>query len=994
MSDFEYESTLSMLRRKRPRNETDVNADMIDAVLKNILKYQPQHISRENQSASERPDFICYRDDGAIDLIVEGKDLDADLDRRPSRSDPATRIPKIQLDQYLRKRLDSGHGVFGLLSNGFEWRVCRRIENDIVWLSEKEAETKQDLMEALGPLISRVPLKQSIKSSNEEGLKWLGKIIEFPEPVELLEQINPTASEIDQHNGYVASVKINTGSTTGKSSRGCNHLVAMTSMGTDGIISISDVRELLEDTYLTSESDVLAGIATATTVENGKGRCVACRIFVQEDGRLYTSTEFDPDLPGTRVVRQLEGLANWRIGKPNKLLESLSAESIQAEFYDQLANWFCRTGASLNELRHLIRVLFTWFLKEHGYIPQELFEKNRSINIHDQLVHLFTKTLSVHKAERRARNNLSTLKDAFEATPFINGSLFNDDTSELRKFLKDSDYLSTAEDVGLFTILKRYDWTLTEHDYQQSDTALDPSLIGSVFERFIAIAENVKIGKDAKQPLGTYYTPKDITDEMVSDALSYALTAKIKNIKYKDALELVHPKVCNPYVLCKETPARKQTIRKRLRELTVMDPCAGSGQFIVATLNAMRRAERRLLGNAYNDHERIQHAIEKQLFAADIHPIAVQITRLRFYLALVETGIRRPHVTNLSPFPNLETRVTVADSLLTKFLQGKSVLGDLELDSEDVNLWRSIRDEYMFAYTLAEKQTIRKKESEMRKILRSKANFATLDVREWLRHDVLGKSDAVATIGLHLLFGRESWDVVIGNPPYQRLSTEQKNNSPSYGYLTSKCNDLYALFIELGIRLALGKNGIVTMIVPHSICFAKTKETLRKICQANASHIYIRTYNNRPHPVFPPHPYVKGSSQGAENAQRVSVVNILANSDSNAETVVKSSCYIFMPKETRSTVLAARPGTKQPQDQQWTTAGTSLLVTLLERMRTLDNRELPRDTSNRTAIITYPPTARYFITCLPEGLLLGNSRKHLIVPDDKYFWPRNLFIQL
>ena len=97
MLEFQYESTLSMLRRKHPRNEADVNADMIDAVLKNVLNYEPQRIAREHQCGSERPDFVCYNKEGRVDLIVEGKDLCVDLDKRPSKSDPSTRIPKIQL---------------------------------------------------------------------------------------------------------------------------------------------------------------------------------------------------------------------------------------------------------------------------------------------------------------------------------------------------------------------------------------------------------------------------------------------------------------------------------------------------------------------------------------------------------------------------------------------------------------------------------------------------------------------------------------------------------------------------------------------------------------------------------------------------------------------------------------------------------------------------------------------------------------------------------
>ena len=556
--------------------------------------------------------------------------------------------------------------------------------------------------------------------------------------------------------------------------------------------------------------------------------------------------------------------------------------------------------------------------------------------------------------------------------------------------MKDSDYLSTGKEPGLLTILKRYEWTLTEHDDHQSDTALDPSLIGSVFERFIAIAENVKIGRDAKQPLGTYYTPKDITDEMVSDALAYALAARVKGIEYTDALELVHPKERDQYVLCKETSTRKQTIRKWLRELTVIDPCVGSGQFIVATLNALRRAERRLFKQSYDDRQRIEHAIREQLFAADIHPIAVQITRLRFYLALVAARMRTTSgVRELDPFPNLETRIVVADSLETKLHQNKNELGGLDPKSEDVEHWRAVRDGFMFAFTRIQKEKVRRRERKERKLLRIKADFASQDVRKWLDHDILDNIDVVAAISLPLLFGRKGWDIAIGNPPYQRLSADQKNKSAEYGYRTSTCNDLYTLFLELAIYLVVVRKGVVTMIVPHSICFAQNKQKLRDVCHGNVSQINIRTYNNRPNPIFRPHPFVKGGNQGAENRQRVSVLNLLTHTeDENVRTTINSSCYISIPKRLRYQVLAARPGYKQPSDSQWTTAGTRHLVNLLKCMRKADDEELPIRESNNTAVITFQPTAYHFITCLPKDLIVNPSRKCLIVPNDKYFHTR------
>ena len=571
--------------------------------------------------------------------------------------------------------------------------------------------------------------------------------------------------------------------------------------------------------------------------------------------------------------------------------------------------------------------------------------------------------------------------------PFLNGSLFNEDANLLRSQISNADYIRAGEaDDGLFTILKRYDWTLTEHDELRSDTALDPSMIGSVFERFIALAENIKPSPLARQPDGTYYTPQDLTDEMVCDALAFDLARNVDGVSYKDALNLLHPvesdsKDINDF---RRLPIKNKVV-ERLRKVTVLDPCTGSGEFIVSVLNALRRTERRLLDDEYDDLQRVEHAVAHQLYAVDVHPMAIQVTRFRFYLAMIGTQlVLQPNIP-LGPFPNLETRIATANSLATRFVDKHIEFVSSHFKSSDMQEWRMVRDSYTDAHSPTEKKKLQQEESKARRKLVEKLSFPMPHVTEWLENESLGNESIVAQCGLPLLFGKEQWDIVIGNPPYQRPSNEEKSVAKQYGYESANCGDLYCLFVELGRKL-IGDAGVLTMVVPHSICFSGQKQKLRELCLESAKAIHLRTYNNRPSAVFLPHPFIKGGTRGAESRQRVSVVSVLAGQAvDRSKSEIFSSSYIGLQNKLRKKILRYRPSIQQPVSNQWTTAGTNDLVRLLVAMRdTEPNKNLARDPRE----ISFPPTAHYFLTCLPREVFDSVGRSVYRVSNDEYFWPR------
>lgn len=988
--DFNYESALTLLKQRptNDRSEEDVKAEIVEPVLRSALGYSSEYILRENQLKSKRPDFICRRSDGTLDAIVEAKALGVNLDLRPSRADPATRIPKIQLEEYLRKRPDSIHGVFGVLTNGEEWRVCRRIENDVVWLSSVIAPTRKDLSVALKPMLARaiLPLESS-KHSTAKGQEILVQIESAADHKHLMEQLAPSKDNIEHQTELVSSIRLQQTSASSDDLLKESYFVTVGSLAQDGILSVADIYDALRETYLLHKAINVSGLGVA--FDELQESVSTCRVFTWDGNTLYTSNSFNPDLPGTRVLRQLESLARWRDGNVNDLISQLNAKAVQQEFYDEIADWFKHTGTQLNDLRHLVRVLFTWFLKEHGVIPLELFEKHSDIHIHDQLEHLFTQTLSMESSRRVVPRMLEPLSEAYYDAPFLNGSLFNNDPNLLRTQISDGDYIRAGDSkVGLFTILKRYSWTLTEHDKIRSDTALDPSMIGSVFERFMALAENVKPSPLARQPDGSYYTPQDLTDEMVCDALAFDLESNVDGVEYRDALKLLHPEGGDSIGIIHffQSPLKDKVI-ERLREVTVLDPCTGSGEFIVSMLNAMRRTERRLLNNEYDDHKRVNDAVAHQLYAVDVHPIAIQVTRFRFYLAMIGTQLALQPNKPLNPFPNLETRIATANSLATRIMDEHLEFEFSHLRSSDMLDWRKVRESYTYAHSPDEKKKLHEKELKARRKLIDKLFSPMPHVIQWLENESLGNESIVSQCGLPLLFGRERWDVVIGNPPYQRPSSEEKRVARDYGYETTSCNDLYCLFVELGTKL-IDNGGVLTMVVPHSICFGVHKKKLRDICSERANSIHIRTYNNRPSAVFPPHPFIKGGSQGSQNAQRVAVFSLKSRiEDTDEKATIHASCYIGLLDNKRKEILRFRPSYRQPNSDRWTMAGTEALSRLLNEMR-VDVESRGYSKKSKTRDITFPETARYFLTCVPQDVCNLKSHKRFSVSNDEYFWPR------
>lgn len=747
----------------------------------------------------------------------------------------------------------------------------------------------------------------------------------------------------------------------------------------DGRLSPQDIVEELLRLGLVGR---VAGIAyTANRLEGGRN----ARVFLRESGKLFSTALVNTQLPGSRAARQVQVLAREYAGASVKdAINSLSAEALHRRFHEEISKWFLSTSQSRNELRHLIRVLFLWLLQERCIIPDDALWRPginwRALTdgyVHEHILWLFDALLAKPKESRPTGDD--PWSERLRATvPFLNGSMFTRLADEdLPELLSNAQYLD--RDSGLLSILGRYDWTLSDRTGYATESAIDASMLGELFERLVLVTDGPRIepGDHMKMPGGTYYTPQDIADEMVVDALSGWTEHRIQQgVALHD---LFHP-APNSNDWTDLSPIQASQAYQAIKEVTVLDPCCGSGAFTVAVLQALWRARTRLAVGDTESAEILESIVEKQLFAVDIHPLAVLITRLRLFIALVDM---RP--SKARPLPNLETRIVAANTLCVNV--GGTVSVEVPEITTLIDDLGAAREAWTSAHLPDEKSAVLQWDRRIRRSIKDQMQGWESESRlKWLGVDLLYPAAPSAGIDIRWLFPKpEGWDIVVGNPPYQSPDRSDKELGQRMGYLGAATN-LYLMFIEAALEVAR-PGGCVNLIMPHSIVFGRAPRSFMKVrtrIESMSRRIDIRTYDNGPQPAFPKLPWLKQGS-GKTNRQRVTIVRILLGEIPSCShtSAVYSRGLLRLTASNRLEVLRGRP-TPQLQhktDRQWTQAPSRELLRLLDVMRGA------RCSPDQGLKITLPQTAMYFITCLPLDRLRNPSRKTIFLADDEYYWP-------
>jgi hypothetical protein len=507
------------------------------------------------------------------------------------------------------------------------------------------------------------------------------------------------------------------------------------------------------------------------------------------------------------------------------------------------------------------------------------------------------------KADGADNTRLDGFSDNPKEAASLPNYLFFDDTgrtvdlsAELDDEKKPSARSRKTPVRGLIQVLSRYKFTIEENTPLDEEIALDPELLGKVFENLLA-SYNPETRDTARKALGAFYTPREVVSFMVDEALIAYLEPHLggseATSRLRGLFEAQVDHFDNPF-----SDEETDRLVTALDDVKILDPACGSGAFPMGALqrlvnllakldprnerwerhqrarladdraaaeklaDAGERAERladldrwdadlRVIFDTDRfqpDYARKVFLIENAIFGADIQPVAVQIAKLRFFIALIcdqKTDGAKENK-GVLPLPNLETRIVAANTLLPAGSSAAGRLGQADLLDQRVDRLRAalreVHHEHFQARTLARKRRCRERDARLR-----------AELAEVLRGSGLPAKSAAALAGTDLfdqnssspffepgwMFSHpsprrghsalEGFDLVVGNPPYvrqEKIKDQKDELKPHYPETFTGTADLYVYFYDRALQL-LRPGGILSYITSNKWYRAAYGEKLR-----------------------------------------------------------------------------------------------------------------------------------------------------------------------
>ncbi len=501
--------------------------------------------------------------------------------------------------------------------------------------------------------------------------------------------------------------------------------------------------------------------------------------------------------------------------------------------------------------------------------------------------------------------------DLFDRIPYLNGGLFDTlpednasdtiDDGAIR--IPNKLFAATREDgftievgsgrrtqrrpvEGLNRIFSRYRFTVTENTALEEDVALDPELLGMVFENLLAEINptDKAAAKSARKASGSYYTPRRIVDYMVNEALHLHLRTRFaRDSATRQDLQLVNQ-------LCyREEGANFEPIADRVvetfDEVRVLDPACGSGAFPMGMLHRMVEllrvvdpgnerwkqrllarlpediradAERGMAGKSY-DYLRKLGLIQKNLYGVDIQPLAALIAKLRFFLTLViEQDVDhedREHNYLLHALPNIETNLLCCNTLkevriglfddraIRAYIQAREDYYNPEISAKErEQLCRNIAEILNGLLPLFSKEALGITPPRDRATAQEQ-NVANL--QRWFR-DATIPAPFFSARAFFPEIGDAGFHIVIGNPPYggDKIPDDIKNA------LGLRSKDPYGAFIARFLNdesddrplTPLASDGVLAYIVSDTFMTIKSHRLLRKQMMRHRIHKMLRVH--------------------------------------------------------------------------------------------------------------------------------------------------------
>jgi len=429
--------------------------------------------------------------------------------------------------------------------------------------------------------------------------------------------------------------------------------------------------------------------------------------------------------------------------------------------------------------------------------------------------------------------------------PFLNGGLFepiNGYNWQKTKILIGNELIEEVLDT-----FDRYNFTVREDEPLEKEVAVDPEMLGKVFENLI--------NENERKGVGAFYTPRTIVHYMCQESLINYLNTTCELVSKEDVQTFIREgDIIEDLESVSESNSEVQlsvlvdSIKKYARELDdaltnikVCDPAIGSGAFPVGMMTEIVKARHllnRYLERNKSKYEFKRHCIQESLYGVDLDPGAIEIAKLRLWLSLI---VDEEDYNNIHTLPNLDYKIMQGNSLIEEF-HGISLDIEKKTDAQ-TDMFSGGSDLYNMIEDLHQKQDefFNAEHRREKSIKRQGVENSIYNIF----HHQLEKQQNVSPEATHaietglkemthgnkvrnffpwkLYFAdafqeKGGFDVVIGNPPYGVSIRENYRNNVLKNLEKVPDYEIYYFFIELSHKL-LKNNSLVTYIIPNTFLF-------------------------------------------------------------------------------------------------------------------------------------------------------------------------------
>lgn len=400
--------------------------------------------------------------------------------------------------------------------------------------------------------------------------------------------------------------------------------------------------------------------------------------------------------------------------------------------------------------------------------------------------------------------------------PYLNGGLFQQE-----KIDEVDSVFPAGMFQSLFDFFDSYNFTIDENDPNDAEVGVDPEMLGKIFENLL---------EDNKDK-GAFYTPKEIVRYMCQESLTAYLQTGIEDAEVKEHIANF-VKTNDVEELGGASSELAMSIDRKLIDVKICDPAIGSGAFPMGLLRELYACRKSIeIFEEDNAADIKRHIIQNNIYGVDIEKGAVDIARLRFWLALI-IDEKEP-----MPLPNLDFKIMQGNSLLESYKgvdldvtskklktgkDTKKTRGVLSLGFEETDVQKTIQDLVKSYFSITDHTLRAQRRQQIDKYVKDYIKICAEG-----NHEV---QDAVDELEIpndqfflwHTYFAdvfeKGGFDIVIGNPPYgvsikddyRKAVVASWGNVPDY--------EIYYYFVVLAAPL-LKEKGIMSYIIPNTFLF-------------------------------------------------------------------------------------------------------------------------------------------------------------------------------